>query len=351
MLAGMFVVGVHQVAAQGTIIPRSAVNDSEEEVEDDDVDDVDITSEGEDLPVPVLFGVQANDIYDSFGDARGGGSRAHEGLDMLAPAGTPVVSPTDAEVERIGRWSGAGEFVITEAGGEEFRYFHLEDQADHLNRGADIEAGEPIGFVGSSGNATEDAPHLHLEIREDGEATNPYPRVTEDLSLEEKMSLLEGVFADADEEDELAEFLINEFESVFIQARRQQIPVPDPVADRLSGEFAELPSLPQQNLTVGARGTDVRTLQQILIDRGYLDIATPTGYFGPLTESALADYQQANDISPASGYYGPITRTQLQTQVSADESGTDSQTNQQLTERIMQLREQVQQLRQQLEST
>lgn len=350
VLVGIFATNLNQAAAQGTITPRSSADESEEsQTEDSITDDVEIPSDGDDLPVPVLFGVQAESIYDSYGDPRGRGSRSHQGLDMMAPAGTPIVSPTDAEVERIGRWSGAGEFVITEANDEEFRYFHLKEPAEYLDEGDNIDAGHLIGFVGASGNATKDAPHLHLEIREDGDAINPYPRVTKNFSLKETMRLLEGVLADAENEDGLAAFLADEFADTFAQARRQETDVPDSVVAELPDNYAEMPPLPQQNLTVGDRGDDVRTLQQILINRDHLNISTSTGYFGPLTRTALADYQQANGISPASGYYGSVTRSRLQKESATTASDADSQgTDGKLKEHISQLQKQVQQLRQQL---
>ncbi len=62
------------------------------------------------------------------------------------------------------------------------------------------------------------------------------------------------------------------------------------------------------NLTVGSRGADVTALQSILISKGYLAIAAPTGYFGGLTRSALARWQASVGIAPAVGFFGPITR-------------------------------------------
>ena len=63
------------------------------------------------------------------------------------------------------------------------------------------------------------------------------------------------------------------------------------------------------DLTVGSKGADVNTLQQLLINKGYLTaVSAPTGYFGPLTQAALAKFQAANGISPAAGYFGPKTR-------------------------------------------
>jgi peptidoglycan hydrolase-like protein with peptidoglycan-binding domain len=69
------------------------------------------------------------------------------------------------------------------------------------------------------------------------------------------------------------------------------------------------------DLSVGSRGQAVSDLQGILAEMSYLTIpgGTATGYFGELTRSALARYQQANDL-PATGYFGPMTRTSMMSQ-------------------------------------
>ncbi|OGZ06091.1 MAG: hypothetical protein A2845_01600 [Candidatus Lloydbacteria bacterium RIFCSPHIGHO2_01_FULL_49_22] len=66
-----------------------------------------------------------------------------------------------------------------------------------------------------------------------------------------------------------------------------------------------------RNLTVGARGSDVSALQQFLIAGGFLNIATPTGYFGALTRTALGKWQASMDIAPSVGFFGPISRAKL----------------------------------------
>jgi hypothetical protein len=64
-----------------------------------------------------------------------------------------------------------------------------------------------------------------------------------------------------------------------------------------------------KDLTLGSKGADVTALQQLLISKGDLTAVTaPTGYFGTLTQSALAAFQSANGITPAAGYFGPKTR-------------------------------------------
>lgn len=65
-----------------------------------------------------------------------------------------------------------------------------------------------------------------------------------------------------------------------------------------------------RNLTLGSRGEDVGELQKILIAGGFLNIATPTNYFGQLTRTAVAKWQAKNGL-PATGYFGPLSRAFL----------------------------------------
>lgn len=63
-----------------------------------------------------------------------------------------------------------------------------------------------------------------------------------------------------------------------------------------------------RDITIGSRGDDVSALQQILIDSGFLKITAPTGYFGPITKTALSTWQTSRGVSPAYGYFGSISR-------------------------------------------
>lgn len=71
-----------------------------------------------------------------------------------------------------------------------------------------------------------------------------------------------------------------------------------------------------KNLTVGAKGEDVNQLQSILIAGGYLKIAAPTSYFGPMTKTAVVAWQKAVGISPTSGFVGALSRAKLNSTVS-----------------------------------
>lgn len=66
-----------------------------------------------------------------------------------------------------------------------------------------------------------------------------------------------------------------------------------------------------RDLTIGSSGSDVSSLQQVLIGGGYLNIVAPTGYFGAMTKAALVKWQSANGVTPASGYFGPLTRASM----------------------------------------
>jgi len=131
----------------------------------------------ESMPVPVLFVSYAR-IYPDFGDPRGGGTREHEGQDIIAPLRSFIVSPTDAVVTRTGKGGSAGIYVYTaNPGGETFRYMHLDEIADGIKTGTVLKAGDLIGFVGNTGNASGGAHHLHFEIRDGREAIDPHPRI------------------------------------------------------------------------------------------------------------------------------------------------------------------------------
>ena len=66
-----------------------------------------------------------------------------------------------------------------------------------------------------------------------------------------------------------------------------------------------------RNLTLGARGDDVSALQQFLIDENYLKITASTGYFGPLTRTALGAWQASAGVFPPAGFFGPITMAKI----------------------------------------
>ena len=119
--------------------------------------------EARDLEIPVQ-GVKADDLVRSFEDARG--TRKHEALDILAPTGTPVRAVEDGRVARLFN-SKAGGITIYQFDPSErscYYYAHLDRYADGLRENGHVSKGQVIGYVGTSGNAPKDTPHLHFAI-------------------------------------------------------------------------------------------------------------------------------------------------------------------------------------------
>lgn len=136
------------------------------------------------LVVPVSS-VKAEQLSDTWGDSRGGGERTHNAIDIMAPRGTPVVAAAPGTVEKLfdSRNGGRTIYVRSNDGGTVFYYAHLDSYRSGLREGQRVRTGDVIGAVGSTGSASEDAPHLHFEIKRmaagdgwwQGREVNPYP--------------------------------------------------------------------------------------------------------------------------------------------------------------------------------
>jgi murein DD-endopeptidase MepM/ murein hydrolase activator NlpD len=136
------------------------------------------------VAIPVV-GVKAGDLLDTFTQARAGG-RPHDAIDIMAPHGTPVVAAAPGTVEKLFFSQGGGgitAYVRSTDGLWTYYYAHLQDYAQGLREGQNVRIGEPIGRVGSTGNANPAGPHLHFAIHRmepgekwyQGTAVNPYP--------------------------------------------------------------------------------------------------------------------------------------------------------------------------------
>jgi len=137
------------------------------------------------LAIPVA-GVKRGALIDTFTQARAGGSRPHDAIDIMAPHGTPVVAAAPGRLEKLFLSNGGGgisAYVRSSDGLWTYYYAHLQDYAPGLHEGQAIQRGDPIGRVGSTGNANPAGPHLHFAIHRmapgekwyQGRAINPYP--------------------------------------------------------------------------------------------------------------------------------------------------------------------------------
>lgn len=126
---------------------------------------------------------------DSFGAPRMMGStyeHAHQGTDIMAPSGTPLLAAERGIITKMGSdVLGGTKIWVKGESGTYYYYAHLSAFAEGMADGLVVEAGTVIGFVGDTGNAKGGSPHLHFEIHPDGgPAVNPYPllKVVDDLA-------------------------------------------------------------------------------------------------------------------------------------------------------------------------
>ena len=98
--------------------------------------------------------------------------RLHEGIDIAAPKGSPVVATTDGIVTKVGVSPTYGKFIeISHGAGLTSKYAHLTAAVSGVEPGHPVDTGEEIALVGSTGRST--GPHLHFELRKDGQPMDP----------------------------------------------------------------------------------------------------------------------------------------------------------------------------------
>lgn len=131
-----------------------------------------------------IDGVSPDTLKGGFYETRG--DHPHEAVDILAPRNTPVRAVADGTIAKLFFSKGGGGNTIYEfdpSGRYAYYYAHLEKYADGLREGDPITQGQVIGYVGTSGDAPPDTPHLHFAIFElnadrhwwQGKAIDPYP--------------------------------------------------------------------------------------------------------------------------------------------------------------------------------
>lgn len=119
--------------------------------------------EERDLVIPVE-GIRPDQLVRTFSDARG--SRKHEAIDILAPQGTPVLAIEDGRIARLFNSKAGGITIYQFDPTERFCYYyaHLDRYADGIRENDTVRKGQLIGYVGVSGNAPKDTPHLHFAV-------------------------------------------------------------------------------------------------------------------------------------------------------------------------------------------
>lgn len=116
------------------------------------------------LELPVQGATRAA-LYDSF-DAPRGSTHSHDAIDILAPRNTPILAVEDGTIARLfeSKAGGTTVYQFDSAARYVYYYAHLERYADGLREGRPVRRGQILGYVGTSGNAPKQTPHLHFAI-------------------------------------------------------------------------------------------------------------------------------------------------------------------------------------------
>jgi peptidoglycan LD-endopeptidase LytH len=148
-----------QELASDTLVAASAPNDSNAVRPTPD----ELAQLASELIIPVV-GVEPKELLDTFDEPRG--SRRHNALDIPAPRGTPVISAAAGKVLRLFSSQAGGLMVYASDPTDRFvlMYAHLDRYANGLADGMPLQRGDTIGFVGTTGNAPPNVPHLHFGI-------------------------------------------------------------------------------------------------------------------------------------------------------------------------------------------
>jgi murein DD-endopeptidase MepM/ murein hydrolase activator NlpD len=136
------------------------------------------------LAMPIA-GVDPKTLTTQFADARGGGSRKHEAIDITSPRGTPVLAVAEGNVAKLFNSKDGGLTVYQFDNSQQyaFYYAHLDRYAPNLKEGMLLRTGDTLGYVGTTGDAPKDVPHLHFAVFKlgpekqwwKGEALDPLP--------------------------------------------------------------------------------------------------------------------------------------------------------------------------------
>jgi murein DD-endopeptidase MepM/ murein hydrolase activator NlpD len=137
------------------------------------------------LAIPV-HGIKKDQLTDTYSQARAGGARRHDAIDIMAAEGTPVIAAADGTLEKLFFSNGGGGITLYVRSPDTrwtYYYAHLQGYAPGLAEGQQVKRGQLLGRVGHTGNANPAGPHLHFAINRmepgerwwQGEPINPYP--------------------------------------------------------------------------------------------------------------------------------------------------------------------------------
>lgn len=137
-------------------------------------------SSGPSLAFPVTPKVSSN-IGSFWGAGRDGGARKHEGIDIFAPRNTALLAAADGVITRVNENNLGGKVVFMRPKNKNFTLYYAHLNKQLVQPGQVVAAGDTIGLVGNSGNASTTPPHLHFGIYTSNGAVDPLPFVKQEV--------------------------------------------------------------------------------------------------------------------------------------------------------------------------
>jgi murein DD-endopeptidase MepM/ murein hydrolase activator NlpD/SH3-like domain-containing protein len=270
-------------------------------------------------------GVEMRAVQSLFGVDRDGGRRTHDGVDIFARRGTPVLAASAGVVNRVGITNLGGKVVWVRdpVRGANIYYAHLDSQ--YVANGAQVQSGDTLGFVGNTGNARTTPPHLHFGVYRRGEGPiDPVPflrpplgqladltadvgslgrwvRLRDDgIRLREAPGMRAPIVRELEEHTPLrvlagsGEYFrvrLPDGSNGYVEARLTES-VEEPVASQIAGITGAVRDRPEHDAPVVATldpGTEVAVLGRFA---GYLLVVPPTGRPGWLADAPLQQQEQ-----------------------------------------------------------
>ena len=236
-----------------------------------------------------------NSDYGS-GDARHQAHGGHNGIDIFAPKGTPLVACVDGTIYKIGRNLGmGGNTVSILKDGIVYYYAHLNQISDQLKKGDKIYKGDFIGTVGNTGNASNTHPHLHFSMyyADKGYTNgniNPWDNLKDSLNGE--MTIIEP------------SEVVDKIDGEIV---KNDLTIDDIIEN---GDNSEL-------LSIGSEGKGVEMIQKILKDLNYFDNLSAdviNGVYDFNTASQIKKFQKDRKLNMIDGIVGIETSTALKSE-------------------------------------
>lgn len=244
-----------------------------------------------------------NAVQSFFGVDRDGGARQHEGIDIFAPRGTPVIAAEAGRVTRVGNTPRGGKHVWVRGDQRSFYYAHLDSIA--VSPGARVRRGDPLGTVGNTGNAITTSPHLHFGIYKFARgAIDPLPLVGRKKSVNTyappPVELAPRWLSIKAEKANLRSGPSLKTTAVTSLMRAELVQV-----DSVAGDWLRVTTRKGTKGFIARRLTEVPSKSELTLTENYVAFSLPDD------SAPVVGHFSAGDVLPTLGQFGSFARVKM----------------------------------------